>query len=152
MIVGWRERIGLPELGIARVTAKIDTGARTSAIHATRIEPFERAGAPWLAFHIPHDSLIHARDCVAPMVGRRRITNTSGRPEERWVIRSVLSIGRRRWRIEISLADRTRMAMPIILGRTALRRHGVLVDPGRSFLLPGPRGARPEPSPERPEP
>jgi hypothetical protein len=141
MIIGWRERIGLPELGIAWVTAKIDTGARTSALHAARIEPFVRDGADWVAFHIPHDNLINARDCVAPLVGRRAITNTSGVPEERFVISTLLSIGRRRWHIEVSLADRARMAMPIILGRTAIRRHNILVDAGKSFLAPMPAGA-----------
>ncbi|WP_296763312.1 RimK/LysX family protein [Sediminimonas sp.] len=138
--IGWREVIGLPELGIPRVVAKIDTGARTSAIHATRVKPFRRDGADWVRFHIPHSSGLRARDVEAPLLGTRPIKNTSGIHEERLVIETALVIGRRRWRIEVSLANRTRMALPIILGRTAIRRHRILVDPGRSFLLGKPVG------------
>ena len=142
--IGWREVIGLPDLGVARVVAKIDTGARTSAIHATRVKPFRRDGADWVRFHIPHSSGLRARDVEAPLLGTRPIKNTSGIHEERLVIETALVIGRRRWRIEVSLANRTRMALPIILGRTAIRRHRILVDPGRSFLLgkPSAVGAR----------
>ncbi len=61
--------------------------------------------------------------------------NTSGEPAERWVIETMLVLNRRRWHIEVTLADRTNMTLPLILGRTALRRHSVLVDPGKSHLL-----------------
>ena len=137
-IVGWRERIALPELGLPLLVAKIDTGARTSALHATRIERFRQDGADWVRFHIPHASGLRARDCVARLVDRRAVKNTSGRPEERPVIETLLSLGPRNWRIEITLADRAAMALPIILGRTALRRHRILVDPGKSFLTGSP--------------
>ncbi|MDR9484301.1 MULTISPECIES: ATP-dependent zinc protease family protein [Sediminimonas] len=133
--IGWREVISLPELGISDVVAKIDTGARTSAIHATHVVPFVREGADWVRFHIPHSSGLRARDVEAPLLGERPIKNTSGIHEDRLVIETALVLGRRRWRIEVSLANRTRMALPIILGRTAIRRHKMLVDPGRSFLL-----------------
>lgn len=133
--IGWREVITLPDLGIADVVAKIDTGARTSAIHATHVVPFRRDGADWVRFHIPHSSGLRARDVEAPLLGERPIKNTSGIHEDRLVIETALVLGRRRWRIEVSLANRTRMALPVILGRTAIRRHKILVDPGRSFLL-----------------
>ena len=78
MLIGWRERIALPELGIDLMQAKIDTGARTSALHATKAVRFQRDGAEWVRFHIPHASGLTARDCEAPLVDRREIKNTSG--------------------------------------------------------------------------
>ncbi|PRX37607.1 Uncharacterized conserved protein [Meinhardsimonia xiamenensis] len=137
-VVGWRERVALPELGLDLLPAKIDTGARTSALHATHIVEFERDGRRWVRFHIPHASGVHARDCVAPLADRRRVKNTGGVPQERHVIETLLVLGRRRWRIEVTLADRAEMRHPLILGRTAIRRHRLLVDPGRSWLWGAP--------------
>jgi hypothetical protein len=134
LVIGWRETVSMPELGLADLPAKIDTGARTSALHAERIETFERDGDCWVRFHIPHHRLVHARDCEARLVDRRLVKNTSGTALERLVIRTALVIGTRKWHIEVTLADRTLMAMPLILGRTAIRRHRVLVDSSRSFL------------------
>ena len=139
MLIGWRDRIALPELGIDLMQAKIDTGARTSALHATRAVRFQRDGADWVRFHIPHASGLAARDCEAPLVDRREIKNTSGLGEDRLVIETLLLLGGRRWRIEVSLADRSAMAMPIILGRTAIRKRGILVDAGKSYLAGMPR-------------
>ncbi len=142
LLIGWRERIALPELGISVVQAKIDTGARTSALHATRVRRFEKDGAEWVRFHIPHASGLKARDVEAPLVDQRQIKNTSGLGEDRLVIETLLILGDRRWHIEVSLADRAAMAMPIILGRTAIRKRGILVDAGKSFLAgkPAPAG------------
>lgn len=133
-IIGWRERIALPELNIPSVVAKIDTGARSSALHATHLKPFTKDGEDWIRFHIPHASGLSARDIEAPLLGERSVKNTSGRPETRFVISSLLVLGDRTWRIELTLANRTQMALPIILGRTAIRRRRILVDAGRSFL------------------
>jgi hypothetical protein len=141
MLIGWRERIALPELGISLLQAKIDTGARTSALHATRLTRFEKDGAEWVRFHIPHASGLAARDVEAPLVDRRQIKNTSGKGENRIVIETLLVLGARQWRIEVSLADRSEMAMPIILGRTAIRKRGLLVDAGKSFLAGKPAPA-----------
>ena len=135
LVIGWRECVGLPDLGISRIEAKIDTGARTSALHATDIEEFERDGAPWVRFHVPHQDTLHAADCTARLVDTRPVKNTSGEPDERMVIETMLVLNRRRWHIEVTLANRANMTMPLILGRTAIRRHRVLVDPGRSHLL-----------------
>jgi len=133
IVIGWRERIALPDLGIV-LQAKIDTGARTSALHATRIRRFEKDGRPWVRFHIPHSSGVAATDCEAPLVDQRAVKNTSGLPQHRLVIETGLVLGQRRWPIEITLANRSAMAMPIILGRTAIRRRRILVDAGKSFL------------------
>lgn len=134
LLIGWRERIGLPELGLPRLTAKIDTGARTSALHATRIRQFDKDGARWVRFHIPHSSGLQARDCEAPLIETRAIRNTSGVDQDRLVIETRLEIAGRGWPIEVSLADRANMSHPIILGRTAIRKHGILIDAGRSFM------------------
>ncbi|MFD1195917.1 ATP-dependent zinc protease [Seohaeicola saemankumensis] len=139
LLIGWRERIALPELGIDLMQAKIDTGARTSALHASKVVRFQRDGVDWVRFHIPHASGLTARDCEAPLVDRREIKNTSGQGEDRLVIETLLLLGGRRWRIEVSLADRSAMAMPIILGRTAIRKRGILVDAGKSYLAGPPR-------------
>lgn len=134
LLIGWRERIALPQLGLSRLTAKIDTGARTSALHATRIREFERDGAAWVRFHIPHSSGLQARDCEAPLLETRAIRNTSGVNQDRMVIETRLEIAGRHWPIEVSLADRANMTHPIILGRTAVRKRGILIDAGRSFM------------------
>lgn len=134
LLIGWREMVDLPQLGLVGVKAKIDTGARTSALHAERVRHFDRDGAPWVRFHVPHAGLEDAFDCEAPLVDQREIRNTTGVPEERLVIKTRLRLGGRLWGIEVSLADRAAMVMPIILGRTAIRRHNILVSPGRSWL------------------
>lgn len=137
LVIGWRECVGLPEIGLPAIEAKIDTGARTSALHAEDVETFTRDGVPWVRFHVPHGDRLHAADCTAPLVDLRHVKNTSGEPEERLVIETMLRLNKRHWRIEVTLADRTNMTLPLILGRTALRRHRVLVDPGKSHLLMG---------------
>lgn len=142
-LIGWRERVAMPDLDLALIEAKIDTGARTSALHATKITEFERDGAPWVRFHIPHAGKLHARNCEAPLVDTRSVKNTSGIGQDRHVISTMLIIGTRRWRIEVSLTDRASMKMPLILGRTAFRRRGILVDAGKSYLAGAPTGKTP---------
>lgn len=132
--IGWREWIGLPELGIPTIKAKIDTGARTSALHAIQLRPFEEDGVRMIEFHVPRPGAPRAERCRAAIVDEREIKNTSGIPERRYVVATTLILGRRHWQIELSLADREKMEFDVILGRTAIRRHRILVDPGRSFL------------------
>jgi hypothetical protein len=132
--IGWREYVGLPDLGIENIRAKIDTGARTSALHATRRKIIEDSDGTWVEFHVPVPGTPASTRCRAELVDRRQIKNTSGVPEERLVVRTRLVIDNRKWSIEISLADRENMGFELILGRTAIRRHRMLVDPGRSFL------------------
>jgi hypothetical protein len=132
--IGWREYVGLPELGIPNIRAKVDTGARTSALHATRRKIIEETDGPWVEFHVPVPGTPGSTRCRAKLVDRRPIKNTSGVPEERLVVRTPLVIDDRRWSIEVSLADRENMGFELILGRTAIRRHRILVNPGRSFL------------------
>lgn len=149
-LIGWREWIALPSLGIAGIKAKIDTGARTTALHAIDIEVVERDGVEWLEFTVPAAPDHGMARTAAPLHERREVKNTSGVPDERPVIVTTLSLGRKRWPIEVTLADRTEMGFDIILGRTAIRGHGILVNPGRSFLSPAPLGFTPptEPLPD----
>ena len=133
--IGWREWVGLPEFGVPRIKAKVDTGARTSAIHAFRIRPFERDDEEWVSFEL-HPFQRDSADriaCEARVVDRRRIRSSNARTEWRYVIRTPLSIGGRRWPIELTLAKRDEMGFRMLLGRTALRRR-VIIDPAKSFL------------------
>jgi len=123
--------------------AKIDTGARTSALHALKQVRFERDGLPWVRFHVPVPGSPRGSRVEAPIIDEREIKNTSGRPEMRIIIETVLVIGRHRWHVEASLANREQMEFDMILGRTAIRRRGVLIDAGRSYLAGPPGAGRP---------
>ena len=103
--IGWREHVGLPELGISSMRAKIDTGARTSALHATRVEGFERDGNAWVRFVVPLGRK-QTMQCEAPITHRRHIKNTGGNSEQRPIIETTFVLGQRRWLIEVSLTDR----------------------------------------------
>ena len=152
-IIGWREMVGLPELGVSALRAKIDTGARTSALHAIDLRPFEKDGAAWIEFHVAQPGQPRSRRCSARLIDERQIKNTSGIPEQRYVIETLLVLGGRRWQMEVSLANREEMGFELILGRTAIRRRRLLVDPGRSFLAGPPGGSPPDRAePDRAEP
>ena len=141
-IIGWREDIALPDLGIARLPAKIDTGARTSALHAVDQTVIDIDGVHWAEFTIPVQNRRTSRRVRAPLIDERKIKNTSGIPELRLVVRTALLLGRHRWQIEVSLANREKMEFDLILGRTAIRKRGILVDPGQSFVLGPPTPAK----------
>ncbi|MEM7428372.1 MAG: RimK/LysX family protein [Pseudomonadota bacterium] len=143
MIIGWREWVDLPELGARRLKAKIDTGARTAALHAEEIEPFRNNDQDHVRFKMaPGELGGDWKICEAPVADLRLIKNTSGVPEERYVINTSLRIGGRRWRIDVSLANRAEMGFELILGRTSIRRRNLVVNPGRSFLAGEPRQKR----------
>lgn len=135
-VIGWREWIALPELLDAPVRAKIDTGARTSALHAVDLEFATVDGEQQVSFGLPFDG---GRRVTYPAHGTRKVRNTGGVPEHRTTIRTDLVLGDERWLIELTLADRSGMLNPLILGRTAVRRRKLLVNAGRSFLCGTPR-------------
>lgn len=139
-IIGWRELVALPDFGISMMKAKIDTGARTSALHAVDHELFDRDGQRWVRFLIPIPGRSRKSWGEAPVLDDRFIKNTSGVPERRLIIHTTLLLGQHRWHIECSLANREKMEFDLILGRTAIRRRRLLVDPGHSFIL-GPHRA-----------
>lgn len=139
--IGWREYVGLPDLGVSSVRAKIDTGARTSALHAAGIERFERDGISWVRFS-PLTGQKNELRCEAPLVHHRHIKNTGGSTEERPIIETTLVLGRYRWLIEVSLTNRDNMEFDLIVGRTAVRRHRMVVNPGRSYIAGLPLGPK----------
>lgn len=131
--IGWRELVALPELGLAHVPAKIDSGARTSSLHADLIEQFERDGEQYVRFAVEFAENNVRQICEAVHVDVRRITSSNGQTQNRYVIKTPLKIGDSEFRAEISLANRTDMKFPMLIGRSALRRRFV-VDSGHSWL------------------
>ncbi len=139
IIVGWREWVGLPDIGDFRVKAKIDTGARTSAIHAWKIKPFEKDGEAWVRFelHPNQDDNTTRIPCEMPVLESRNIRSSNGQVQTRYVVATRLSIGPYAWPIELTLTRRDEMGFRMLIGRTALR-PAALVDPTRSFLCSAP--------------
>jgi hypothetical protein len=131
LIVGWRELVSLPDLGLAGIPAKIDTGARTSSLHAVVLDDFTRDGERFVRFAVDWDGERHF--CEAIHVDVRGITSSNGDQQTRFVIKTPLRIGNLAFRAEISLADRSQMQFPMLIGRTALRRR-MVVDSGHSWL------------------
>lgn len=137
LIFGWEEWVALPELGLPAIKAKVDTGARTSALHAVFVEPFGTAKAPKVRFGVhPVPSRADLEiTCIAPLVDRREVRSSNGEREERYVIETPLRIGEHSWPIEITLTNRHMMTYRMLIGRQALGSK-VLVDPGASFRQP----------------
>lgn len=134
-IIGWREWAALPQLGILKIKAKVDTGARTSALHAFSLKPFIENGKPKIRFDI--HPMQHNTDeiitCMADVVDQRPVTDSGGHVEERYVIQTPITIAGQTWPIEITLTERENMLFRMLLGRSALRKRFV-VNPARSFV------------------
>jgi hypothetical protein len=144
-VLGWREWVSLPELGITWIKAKVDTGARTSALHAFELEPFQREGKDWVRFSVhplqgESDTVIQ---CESPVLERRDVTDSGGHLENRPVIETELVLGSLSKRIELTLTDRDTMRFKMLLGRTAIRPN-LLVYPSQSFKLGGSASLPPE--------
>lgn len=127
--------MALPELGVAQIKAKVDTGARTSALHAFRVEAFDRENAPWVRFalHPVQGDTAEVVECEAPVVDRRTVRDSGGHEELRYVIETTIVLGERQMRAEMTLTNRDDMRFRVLLGRTLLRQR-FLVDSGRSYL------------------
>ena len=132
--LGWEEWAKLPALGLPALKVKVDTGARTSALHAFDIESFGPSNAPMVRFNIHpvsgREDIVIA--CSAKVVDRREVTSSNGETELRYVITTDISIGARTWPIEITLTNRTNMAYRMLLGRQAIA-DDMIVTPSESF-------------------
>ena len=134
-VVGWREWVALPTLGIGAIKAKIDTGARTSALHAYDVRFLWQEGVEMVRFRV-HPLQKDSRTFIeaeAPLKERRRVRSSSGHSSLRPVVVVPVEIGGRRLRIELTLTNRDTMGFRMLLGRRAIRR-GFLVDAGKSYL------------------
>lgn len=132
---GWREWVGLPDLDVEYIKAKLDTGARSSALHAFNLVEFERDGAAWVRFSV-HPWQRSAQDehtVELPVHDRRTIRSSTGHVQQRYVVRMHLRLMDQTFPVDVTLARRDAMGFRLLIGREALR-HGFVVDSGRSYL------------------
>jgi hypothetical protein len=142
-VAGWREWVSLPQLGISAIKAKIDTGARSSSLHAFDVETFRKGRALWVRFavHPLQRTTESAVAAEARVIEHRSVRSSNGLAAERPVIVTEVELMGRRWPIELTLANRDEMGFRMLLGREAIRNR-LIVDPGRSYLTGRPHDAR----------
>ncbi len=134
-IIGWREWLQLPQLGIEHIKAKIDTGARTSALHTFDLETYLDKGVRMVYFkvHPLQDNQDLIVECHYPVLDRRLVADSGGHREQRYVIVTEARLGDISWEIEMTLTNRDTMRFRMLLGRTAMAKR-FLVDPRKSYL------------------
>ncbi len=138
-LIGWREWAALPDLGVRRIKAKVDTGAKTSCLHTFSIEPTTHAGEPWLRLGIhPRRDTLKEVFCETPVSDEREVMDSGGHIEIRYVIETILHMGNRQYPIEMTLTNRDSMRYRMLLGRTAMRGY-FTVDPQADYLLGKPQ-------------
>ncbi len=134
-VIGWREILSLPELNVARIKAKIDTGARTSALHAFNCQEFKQDDKTMIRFGI-HPLQRDSKQTIlaeAELLEYRKITNSGGYAQTRPVILTTVKLGEHQWQVELTLTNRDVMGFRMLLGRQALKGR-FSIDPGKSFL------------------
>lgn len=145
-VIGWREWVQLPDLGVTEIKAKVDTGADNSSLHAFNVQRFEREGEEYVRFEI-HPRQRSRRptiECEAPLAMEKKVRNPGGRSELRPVIRTRVVVAGVELTALVNLTSRDEMGFRMLLGRRAVRNRFV-IDPGRSYL--GPRPPRNEVQP-----
>lgn len=136
IIIGSEEWCSFPQISIPTIKARVDSGAKTSSLHAINIKPFKKDGRPWITFEV-HPLQSNGKttvQCESPVYDRRRVKSSSGNSELRYVIKTTLSIAEDTWEIEVTLTNRDSMGYRMLLGRQAMSGK-MLVDPEASFLL-----------------
>ena len=136
IVVGSEEWCSLPQLNIPAIKVRVDSGAKTSALHAVGITPFTKDGEAWVRFEV-HPLQNDGKTtiyCEAPIADRRKVKSSSGMSETRYVIRSIISMAEDTWEVELTLTNRDSMGYRMLLGRQAMAGK-ILVDPEASFLL-----------------
>lgn len=137
-MLGWREWAALPDINIKAIKVKVDTGAKTSALHASHLEEFEKNGEAWVRFTIRPDRKMvdHITHGEAKIVDRRNVRDSGGHVEERIVIKTNIHMAEESWAIEITLTNREDMQFRMLLGRTAMHKRFVC-NPTASFACGG---------------
>lgn len=143
-VIGLREWIGLPALGVERIRAKVDSGARTSALHASDIETFVRDCATWVRFNAHTGTPRKPRDtlCEAPLVSYKRVRSSNGQIEERHVIRTPMVLGDQCWEVDFTLTCRKSMRYRVLLGCAAMLDGQLVINPGLRFVQSHPQTDR----------
>ena len=138
-VCGWREWASLPMLGIASIKAKLDTGARTSVLHAWDVETYADRGHDWVRFRVfpAQRNKMRFVCCEAPITDRRWVTNSGGSRERRFVISTDLTLGADSWPIELTLTNRDEMGFRMLIGREAMQGK-LIVDPDVSYTTDKP--------------
>ncbi len=136
LLIGWRETVSLPELGVGRFSAKIDTGAKSAALHATDIRQVDH--------HVAFVLTLKGRNhhCILPLKGQRRVKSSSGHSETRAVVETQVKIGRHVLDVEVTLTDRTDMGVAMLLGRDSIGGQ-FLVHPTRTRILSAAKRRKP---------
>ena len=137
LCIGWLEWFSLPVLGIPAIEAKVDTGARTSSLHAFALDTFTEEGILKVRFGV--HPLRKRKDleiyCIADVMDQRNVMDSGGHSEKRYVISTLLQLGTFKWVAEITLTNRETMAYRMLLGRTAMRTMGLLVNPSVTYIM-----------------
>lgn len=133
-VIGWREWVGLPDFGISAIKAKVDTGARSSSLHAFDVQEFERDGVAWVRFsvHPVQRKNTTTIRLETPVLEYRSVRSSSGKASRRPVVVTNITLLGVTWPVELTLASRDKMGFRMLLGREAFRRR-FMVDAGKSY-------------------